>query len=255
MTVAGSSCSIPRPGRACSSYLIESPGAAIVADLGSGAFANVIRERAAEDIDAVVISHMHADHFIDIIPMRYALKYGARTNDRRVALYLPPGGIAMLGRLTAAFERESSADFLDEVFDLRTYEPEEVLDIHDARVSFAPTAHYIPTWASRYEAAGASLTFSADTAPDDRVAELARDVDVFVCEASLSVEEESAGPRGHVSAREAGRMAERAGARRLVLSHYPASADLAALEALARSVYRGPVSVADDGFQLAVPGR
>ncbi len=233
---------------------MESAGAAILADVGSGAFANVIRFRAAEDIDAVVISHMHADHFIDIIPMRYALKYGNRTNARRVALHLPPGGIAMLQRLTAAFERESSHDFMGEVFDLHEYDASKALTVGDARIRFAPTSHYIPTWAMRFEAAGASITYSADTAPDDRVADLALRTDAFVCEATLSIDEEADVPRGHVSAREAGRMAARAGVRRLVLSHFPASADPATLESLARSTFAGPIDVADDGFRLSFPG-
>ncbi len=250
MTVVGSSCSIPRPGRACSCYLIESAGAAVVVDLGTGAFANLIRFRPADAVDAVVISHMHADHFIDLIPMRYALKYGARTNPRPVILYLPPGGKDLLQRLTGAFDRESHHDFLGEVFDVRTYDPAGLLEIGDARLRFAPSTHYIETYALRVEAAGASIAYSADTAPDDRVAELARDADAFVCEATLSIAEEADVPRGHLSARQAARMAALAGARRLILSHYPASADPAALEALARSLYPGPVSVADDGFRL-----
>jgi ribonuclease BN (tRNA processing enzyme) len=253
LTVAGSSCSIPRPGRACSCYLIESPGATVVADLGSGAFANLIRFQPAQDVDAVVISHMHADHFIDLIPMRYALKYGARTNTRQVLLYLPPGGADLLSRLTGAFDRESHHDFLGEVFDVRTYDPAATLVIGDALLRFAPTSHYIETYALRIEAGGTSVAYSADTAPDDRVADLARDAGAFLCEATLSEAEESDLPRGHVSAREAARMAERAGARRLILSHYPASADPAALEAVARSIYAGPVSVADDGFRLSLP--
>jgi ribonuclease BN (tRNA processing enzyme) len=253
LTVAGSSCSIPRPGRACSCYLIESPGATLVADLGSGAFANLIRFVAAEDIDAVVISHMHADHFIDLIPMRYALKYGTRKSARPVLLYVPPGGADLLRRLTGAFERESHHDFLGEVFDIRTYDPTRTLEIGDARLRFAPTSHYIQTYALRVEAGGASIAYSADTAPDDRVAVLARDADAFLCEATLSEAEEADVPRGHVSAREAARMAVRAGARRLILSHYPASADPTALEAQARAIFAGPVSVADDGFRLALP--
>lgn len=253
LTVAGSSCSIPRPGRACSCYVIESPGATVVADLGSGAFANLIRLLPAEDVDAVVISHMHADHFIDLIPMRYALKYGARKTTRPVLLYVPPGGAELLVRLTGAFERESHHDFLGEVFDVRTYDPDGTLEIGDARLRFAPTSHYIQTYGLRIEAAGASLAYSADTAPDDRVAELARDADAFVCEATLAEAEEADVPRGHLSAREAARMATRAGARRLILSHYPASADPAALEAQARSIFAGPVTVADDGFQIGLP--
>ena len=221
-----------------------------MADLGSGAFANLLRYRTAESIDAVVISHMHADHFIDIVPMRYALKYGDRTGDGKVALYLPPGGAAMLKRLVDAFARESSADFLGDVFDVRTYDPQAELRVGEATFRFAPTSHYVPTYAMRCESASLAVAYSADTAPDPRVARLAFEADAFVCEATLSIEDEAERPRGHISAREAGALAHSASAKTLVLSHYPASADPARMTAQAVAEYGGPVTVADDGFRL-----
>jgi len=225
-----------------------------VADLGSGAFAKLLQYRSAESIDAVVVSHMHADHFLDVIPMRYALKYGRRSNGRRVALYLPPGGEEMLRRLTEAFTPESQHDFIGEVFDVRTYEPGRTLRVGELEFRFAPTSHYIPTFALRCDGCGGSLAYSADTAPDERVAELAQAVDAFVCEATLRCEEEAEMPRGHSSAREAAAMATRAAAGRLVLSHYPATIEPAELEREARAAFAGPVSVADDGFRLTLGG-
>jgi len=222
-----------------------------VADLGTGAFSNLLRYRTAESIDAVVISHMHADHFIDVIAMRYALKYGARSGDRRVALYLPPGGDATLRTLVGAFANESHHDFIGEVFDVRTYEPQQTLVIGDAAVHFAPTSHYVPTYAIRCDADGASVAYSADTAPDANVATLARDASLFLCEATLAPHEERVEPRGHLSAREAASLAARAEARTLVLTHYPAAADLGELHAHARDAYAGDVIVADDGLILA----
>ena len=252
VTVLGSSCSIPRPQRACSSYLVETHDGAIVADLGSGAFANLVRVRAPESIDAIVISHMHADHFLDIIPLRYALKYGARTNDRRVAVYLPPGGEAMLRSLVSAFAHETGHDFLGDVFDCRTYDPLVALEVADAVVRFAPTRHYIPTFACRFDSRGASVTYSGDTAPTGAVVALARETDAFICEATLTAAQEDEEPRGHSSAREAGMLATEARARRLVLSHYPASADRTQLAAAARSTFAGPVAIADDGYGFSV---
>jgi len=249
LTVVGSSCSIPRPGRACSSYLIESAGAAVIADLGTGAFANLRRHRAFDEVDAIVISHMHADHFLDVIPMRYALKYGERTNRRRPILYLPPGGAEMLRELVSAFAKESG-DFLGDAFDVRTYDPNDALHVGDMVVRFAPTSHYITTYAMRFESAGTSVTYSSDTAPDDGVAALAHETDAFVCEATLHEKNEADFPRGHLSAREAGTMAKRASARNLLLSHYPASTDATSLEAGARSTFDGRIHVVDDGFTL-----
>lgn len=250
----GSSCSIPRPGRACSSYLLEGANRAVLADLGSGAFANLRRYREPESLDAIVISHMHADHFIDVVPMRYALKYGDRSNDRRVPIYLPPGGEATLRALVGAFARETGDDFLGEVFDIRTYDPRAVLALGELAVRFAPTSHYITTFALRFESGATSFVYSADTAPDEGVVKLATAADAFLCESTLSVAGEAERPRGHSSAREAGAMAARAGAARLLLTHYPASADVRELEASARAGFAGPVHVVDDGFRLALGG-
>ena len=252
VTVVGSSCSIPRPGRACSSYLVEGGGSAVVADLGTGAFANLRLAREPETLDAVVISHMHADHFLDVIPLRYALKYGDRSTDRKLPLYLPPGGEGMLRGLVGAFASEAGDDFLGDVFDVRSYDPTKSLHVGDIAIRFAATSHYIATYAVRFEAAGASVVYSADTSPDDRVVALAAAADAFLCEATLSVAGEAERPRGHSSAREAGAMAARADVARLLLTHYPASADVAELEATARAAYGGVIHVVDDGYRLAL---
>ncbi|MFY9781605.1 MAG: MBL fold metallo-hydrolase [Candidatus Baltobacteraceae bacterium] len=252
VTILGSSCSIPRPGRACSSYLIEGLGHSIVVDLGSGALANLHRHRRAEEIDAVFISHMHADHFLDVIPLRYALKYGERGNDRKVPLYLPPGGEEMLRRLVDAFARESRHDFLDEVFEVRTYDARGVVHIGDTAVSFAPTTHYIPTFAIRCDLDGASVTYSADTAPDSGIAAFARACDLFLCEATLVPSDVEEGARGHLSASEAAQLAATGEVRRLVLTHYPASTGAAELRTLAKPVFTGELAIADDNdrFEL-----
>ena len=246
LTVLGSSNAIPRPGRACSSYLIEGAGRAVVADLGSGALGNLYRHRTAESIDAVVVSHMHADHFFDLIPLRYALKYGPRTNDKKIALWLPDDGEAMLRRLTSAFTPDSPNDFLGEVFDVGTYDATKGLHVGDLRLRFAAADHYVPTYALRCDAGGASVTYSADTAPADAIVELANETDLFLCEATLRSGDLDSNPRGHTSAREAGEMAQRAAAATLILTHYPAEFEPAFLEAQARETFAGTIAVADD---------
>lgn len=250
VTVCGSSCSIPRPGRACSGYLIEADETALVIDLGSGAFANVVKRRAADSLDGIVITHMHADHFLDIVPLRYALKYGQRSNHRRIALHLPPGGEEMLRRLVAAFARESDSDFLDEVYDLRSYDPAVGLRIGSFGLTFAPTAHYVPTFAVRCEVGTASVVYSSDTAPSPSVIRLARKAGAFFCEATLSRDEETELPRGHCSAREAADMATHAKVSRLILTHYPATRAPAEIAAQARPHFKGPIDIADDGYTL-----
>jgi len=154
VTVVGSSSSIPRPDRACSSYLVQDDETSVVFDLGSGAFANLRRHVDYDRLDAIVITHMHADHFMDVIPLRYALRYGSRRRRRKLPLYLPPDGERMLHLLVSAFADEGGGHFLGEVYDIRTYEPAKPLAIGGGVLTFALTAHYIPAFAIRYRRNG-----------------------------------------------------------------------------------------------------
>jgi ribonuclease BN (tRNA processing enzyme) len=214
-------------------------------DLGTGAFANLRRHADYDRLGAVVISHMHADHFIDLVPLRYALKYGPRRRAAKLPVYLPPGGLATLRTFAAAFPSEPGK-FLDDVFALDEYDPSRPLAIEGATLRFAHTAHYIPAFAMRWERDGASVTYSADTAPDERVVALARASDVFVCEATLLHGAVEQGLRGHSTAADAAAMARDAGVRRLVLSHYGAESTSRDLDEAARAVFSGEIIVADD---------
>ncbi len=245
LTIAGSSSSVPRPDRACSSYLIEDGETSVVLDLGSGSLANLRRYVDYDRLGAVVISHMHADHFLDLIPLRYALRYGPRQRKEKLPVHLPPGGLATLSRLVSAFADEGGS-FLGDVFALSEYDPSQPLAIGSGKLRFAPTAHYVPAFAIRWDRNGSSMTYSADTAPDDSVTALARGSNVFLCEATLRVDEQEIGPRGHLSASEAAAMAHDAGVGSLVLTHYGEESTPADLETAARPHYSGPIAVADD---------
>jgi len=219
--------------------------------MGTGAFANMREHLDYDVIDGIVISHMHADHFFDLIPLRYALLYGPRKRNTRVQLWLPPDGEAQLRELSSSFADEGAGDFL-KVFDISTYDPKSSIKLGDATVSFTPTRHYIPTFALRYECNGTVVTYSADTAPDENVAKLAEGSNLFICEATLTANEVEHGMRGHSSAREAAEMAKKAGVKHLMLSHYPGEATQEELILHARSAFDGKISVADDHARLAL---
>jgi ribonuclease BN (tRNA processing enzyme) len=227
--------------------LLEGEGDSVIFDFGTGALANAQAYLRPEEIGAIVISHMHADHFLDLIPLRYALQYGPRTNARRIPLYLPPGGEGMLRAISDALSREPGGDFLSEVFDVHTYDPAGVLALGPARLRFVPTRHYVPTFACRYELGNTSVIYSADTAPADSVVALARDADLFFCEATLSSDQaEPTAERGHLTAREAALIARNAGVRQLVLTHYPRELTPDDLAAAVREVHDGRLAIADD---------
>lgn len=244
---------MPRPGGACSAYLVEAGGSAVLFDAGPGSVAKLQLALPYTRLDAIVISHMHADHFFDLVPMRQGLKYGPLRREAPLPLFLPPGGRRALDALRRAVAPDAPADFFDGVYAVCEYDPASRLNVDGLSVAFARTRHYIEGFAVRADYAGASVTYSSDTAPCDAVVALAEETDLFLCEASLGLTGES-GERGHSSAEEAGAMAQAAGAHRLVLTHYGAANSPAELHAGARAAFSGAVDVAEDGDQFSVFG-
>jgi ribonuclease BN (tRNA processing enzyme) len=245
--IAGSSSAVPRPGRANSGYLLRAPDCAIAIDLGSGALARLREAIEIQDLTAVVISHMHADHFIDLIALRYALRYELERSGP-LPVYLPPGAISVLSQVVRPLKETDN--FFGGVFDLHEYNPGEPLALGGCSLRFAKTVHYIPAYAMRVGTRSGVLGFSADTAPCDAVAELVRSADLFLCEAALGARGAEDGERGHLNAREAGEMAERARVKHLVLTHYSAAASPVDMHDAAASAYSGAITIADDGLEL-----
>lgn len=243
---------MPRPGGASSAYLVRSQAATILLDAGTGAFAKLELAADYTRLNAIVISHMHSDHFFDLVPFRYTLKYGHAQLGRRVPLWLPPGGRERLGALRHAVSLDAAENFFDIVFDVREYDPNKPLTIADATLRFCRTQHYVEAYATRVECGDASIAYSADTAPCDAVVKLARDASIFLCEAALGLEHEEPARRGHCNAEEAGEMAQQASVSRLVLTHYPAAFETEALIDAARRRFSGEVVAAQDGLTLDV---
>lgn len=219
-------------------------------DAGSGAVGNLQTAIPYAALDAIVISHMHADHFFDLVPLRYGLTYGPFRRATRLPLWLPPNGSPTLRAIAVPFAREGG-DFFGDVFDVREYDPKAALEIGDLALTFAPALHYIEAYAIRAGVPGATFAYSGDTAPCDAVVGHARGAALFVCEATLGLGSESP-PRGHCSAREAGAMARQAGVEHLALTHYYSDVEPTALAAAARREFAGPISVLDDGDELSL---
>ena len=240
---------MPRPGGASSAYLIRSAGSAVLFDIGSGAFAKLQLAFDYLSLDAILVSHMHADHFFDLVPLRYALKYGERHRENRLPLWLPPGGRRALDALRTAVSQDATDDFFDSTFEISEYDPSGSLRVNDLGLRFCRTLHYVEGYALRAETDDASIAYSADTAPCAEIVEFARGGSLFLCEAALGLATEE-GRRGHSSAHEAGEMAEQARVGRLVLTHYPARYSTSALIAAARERFSGQVTAADDGVEI-----
>jgi ribonuclease BN (tRNA processing enzyme) len=218
VTVVGSGTSAPQPETPASGILVETAATAILIDCGQGVVRGMMAIRDPRDLDAIVIGHLHADHFIDVVSLRYLLPWAGFTG-RRVQVLLPPGGRARMAELAAAISER--VGFFDDALDVREYDPAAELAIGDLEVGFIPGRHYVPAWGCRLrDAAGRRIVVSGDTGPNDALAEAARDADLFIVEATLLDSAEDDPIRGHLTIDEAIGIGRSARVGRTVLVHH-----------------------------------
>ena len=246
LRVLGSSPAWPSPGRACTGYLLSIGPSTVLMDCGTGVFERLRLVLPPEDVGSILVSHLHFDHWVDLIPYRYYLRYEARA-PQGPELLLPPEATEMLR--AALVPVDDDPEFFTGTFVTTEYAPAAGAKVRGAEVSFHRTRHPIATYAIRLEAEGKVLVYSADTGWDAGLAEFARGADLFLCEAALG----AAGGAGdvHLDARQAGRLATEAGVKRLLLTHVSEAMAAEAVEA-ARSQYAGPVEHAAEGRVLAL---
>lgn len=210
----GTSGTYPRYGRACSGYLFESDPTFVQVDLGTGALANMFRHLDPFALSAVILTHMHADHMLDIYPLRYYLLYNEREAKRPLAVFMPPGGRDVLDRC-APENRETP--FFDGVFAFEELDEGRAVTIGSLRFVFRRTNHVVPTFALVCEFEGRKVGYTSDTSRDSTLADFFRGCDALICEAAYQGKE---GKQGlHLSAFEAGELAAAAGVERLYLTH------------------------------------
>ena len=241
LTVLGCAGTFPGPDSPCSSYLVEHDGFRLVVDMGAGSLGSLQRHVGLLDVDAVYVSHLHADHCIDLVAYSYARRYHPGGMPARIPVYGPEGTCS---RICGSFETPPHDGLLD-VFDFREV-PVGSTTIGPFTITSALTNHPIECHALRIEAGGRSLTYSGDTGVSDDVVALARDTDVFLCEASWEDAPHNP-PDIHLSGVQAGEHATRAGAKRLLLTHVIAWADADTILAEARQTYDGKLDLVTCG--------
>ena len=239
LTVIGCSGTMPDPDGPASSYLVEAGGFKLLVDCGNGASGPVQRYAGLTGLDAVLISHIHSDHCLDLGVFSYARRYSPGVTTQ-LPVYGPPG---LEQRLNEA-DTAPRSGFRD-VYDFRDLYVGH-LTLGPFEIELAHMNHPVETFGLRIMADGASLTYSADTGECPALVELARDTDLLLCEAAFR--EDPANPEGlHLTGRQAGEHATRAGARKLVLTHIPPWIDKPTSLADATAAYDGPVELARAG--------
>ncbi len=225
VTVIGCSPAWPNPGGAQSGYLVEANGARLLLDCGPGVLARLrTTDGGWPRVDALVLTHFHLDHWGDVVPWVFGAAFGPGRDVPRPELWLPPGGDA---RLQEYGERMSFGDYVEGAFVVRGYGEAAPYTAAGCEVPAHRRDPYSePTHGLRLTDGSRTVASSGDTGPSDALVELARDADLFLCEATLG--EPERGERGHLSEDEAVAAFRASGARRLVVIHRPDELALAA---------------------------
>ena len=261
ITILGKSPAWQDAGGACSGYLVEEGDTCLLLDCGSGVFAKLRDRRDYVDVDAVIITHLHADHCLDLVPFASALAYAPRQQpvpvDRwpgtdtpaRPVLHAPHGAAEAFRKVCDGGGMPPA--HVETAFDLREYAADDELDVGPLHVRFHSVPHYLPTHAVEIVGATGRMTFGADHAPSDELVAFAQGTNLLLLEATLPRPERE-GPRGHLTPGEAGEHAARAHAERLVLTHISDELDLGWARDQAAAAFGGPLEVAVEGAVFTV---
>jgi ribonuclease BN (tRNA processing enzyme) len=240
VTVIGAGTSAPQPETPASGILVETASTGILVDCGQGVIRGLMPIRDPRELDAIIVGHLHADHYIDLVSLRYLMPWAGFTG-RRVPVLLPPGGRRRLDELASAIsEREG---FFDHTFEVVEYDPAKRVQIGNLTIDFLQGLHYVPAWGCAIrDRAGGFIVVSGDTGPNEALVEASHGADLFIVEATLLTAGEDDPSRGHLTHTEALDMGARAGAKQTVLVHY-------------RPQNREAIIAACEGRPNAVPGR
>jgi ribonuclease BN (tRNA processing enzyme) len=209
LTCIGKYGPYPKAGESCSCYVLTHKGKSIVIDLGCGALSKLQLTLPIKDIDALLISHLHADHMGDALTLRYALAAASKLKWRTepLPIYLPEQPSPEAGLI--ASHDMMDAHYITDGMRVR---------LCGVEVSFALMPHPVPSFAMAFEADGKKLVYSGDTQDNARLISFAMGADLFVMEAALLSKDKTASA-AHVDAKEAGRIARAAGVRRMLATH------------------------------------
>lgn len=244
LTVVGCSGSYPGPDSPASCYLLEEEHEGrtwrVLLDLGSGALGALQRYADPLGVDAVLLSHLHADHCLDLAGYYVLRKYHPAGPQPRIPVWGPEG---TADRMARAYDLPADPGMHHE-FDFRAWDGP--VDVGPFTVTPVPVAHPVPAFGLRVAAGGSTLAYTGDTGPTPALDDLARDVDLLLAEASFRTGDDNPVDL-HLTGADGGAVAARAGARRLVLTHVPPWHDPQDALAEARTAYDGPAELAVAG--------
>lgn len=225
-------------------YLLQSGSTKVLLDCGSGVVSKLgqVCDVTSDELSAVILSHLHADHFCDLLVLRYARFLGMRAGKASPLPVFAPS--------KPELER-SSLPFLD-ALKTSTIQQGSSLHIGDLQFDFASTLHPYPTLAVKASIGGRTLVYTGDTAWHEPLVDFCRGADLLLAEASFLEKNKGANVASHLSAHDAGRLAEMAGVKRLVLTHFYPPEHLDSLLAEAQTQFSREIILARPGLIIDV---
>lgn len=247
LTVLGSSGGSPTRTNPASGYLVDSGNDTIWIDAGTGTFMALSAHTDPGQLSAVVLSHMHVDHCADLFGLYGYLAFGP-SGTVPIPVYVPEGAAEHL----AAFAGAGAEHVFRVVLDIVEVGAGDKVSVGDLRLRFGDANHSVPGLVTRVEAPDGAMAYSGDTGPNSDLEAVAADADLLLCEASIAGKRDGQSYPYHLTAGEAGAIAEAAGARRLVVTHFATGVDpeTAAIEAQAE--FGGPVDAARPGDAFTI---
>ncbi|WP_026918817.1 cyclic nucleotide-degrading phosphodiesterase [Gordonia shandongensis] len=251
LTVLGCSGSVNGPGAPCSGYLLQADGhPPVLIDCGHGVFGELQQHADPNEI-AVLLSHLHADHCMDLPAMLVWRRWAPTPAAARSLLYGPEGTAVRIGAGSSEYPGE--VDDITDTFDVREWAHRETVTVHGLQIEPFRVNHPPSTFGLRVTGPdGEVFAYSGDTGVCDEVVELARDADIFLCEASWTHAPGQRPEALHLSGVEAGEVALKAGARSLALTHIVPWSDADAILGEASGVYPGPLQLVHQGQIIEV---
>ena len=251
LVVLGSCGAWPEAGRACSGYVLEHEGFRVVLDLGYATLPRLLallESTVAEGIDAVVVTHRHPDHMVDLHGLFRARWFGRR-GAAALPLYAPAGILDQVASL-----EEGDIDAVRQVFDWHPL-PAAACRVGPFQLTSIALPHHVPNAGVRLSSLDLTVAYTGDTGPDPALVELGRDADLYIVDATDRLLQPAVpgGQTMNLTARAAGEAAARAGARQLLLTHFWPGTDRGLSRASAEEVFLGDVLIAEEGLEIPLP--
>lgn len=244
LTVLGCWAPYPRVSGACSGYLLQEEGRNLLIETGNGVLSRLFQHIDIQELDAVILSHLHPDHIMDIYSLRHAVEAANREGRMKklVPLYLPTGPAEDFNRIKT-FTKAFEVHIIDELL-----EPKEI-KMANFTVTFIPAKHNLPAFSMSIEGKQ-RLVFSGDTGYNPELVKLADHADFFLCEASGQDKDAGYLKENHLTARQAGQLAREGGVKRLMITHFYPEYVLTELQRQAQEGFGKEVELAREGATI-----